>query len=135
MKHFLGIDVGTTSVKAAVFDEAGRRLALRTVDYALDTDAATGFIEFDADRYAEICLGAVRELRAEVGGLDAISIDTQGETLILADADGRPLCPAIVWQCTLPPVCWRRSTTKQRFPACLARWAKVAPISPEPTMR
>ncbi len=97
MKHFLGIDVGTTSVKAAVFDATGRRLALRTIDYALDTDAATGFIEFDADRYAQICIDAVRELRDEVGGLDAISVDTQGETLILADADGRPLAPAVVW--------------------------------------
>ena len=97
MKHFLGIDVGTTSVKAAVFDETGRRLALRSVDYALDTDAATGFIEFDAERYATICRDVARELRDEVGGLDAISVDTQGETLILADADGHPLCPAVVW--------------------------------------
>ena len=97
MKHFLGIDVGTTSVKAAVFDETGRRLALRSVDYVLDTDAATGFIEFDAERYATICRDVARELRDEVGGLDAISVDTQGETLILADADGRPLAPAVVW--------------------------------------
>ena len=97
MKRFLGIDVGTTSIKAAVFDESGHRLALRTVDYALDTDAATGFIEFDANRYADICRTVARELRDEVGGLDAISVDTQGETLILADADGKPLCPAVVW--------------------------------------
>lgn len=97
MKHFLGIDVGTTSVKAAVFDETGRRLALRTVDYTLDTDAATGFIEFDANRYAAICRDVVRELREEAGGLDAISVDTQGETMILADEDGHPLCPAVVW--------------------------------------
>ena len=70
MKHFLGIDVGTTSVKAAVFDETGRRLALRSVDYVLDTDAATGFIEFDAERYATICRDVARELRDEVGGTD-----------------------------------------------------------------
>ena len=41
---FLGIDIGTTSLKAAVFDGAGKRLAVRSVDYTLDTDAETGFI-------------------------------------------------------------------------------------------
>ena len=47
---YLGIDIGTTSMKAAVFDKAGNRLALRTVDYTLDTDAVTGYIEFDAKK-------------------------------------------------------------------------------------
>lgn len=97
VKKFLGVDVGTTSVKAAVFDETGRRLALRSVDYGLDTDAATGTIEFPADRYVEICRSVVDELIAECGAPDAISVDTQGETMILADENGRPLCPAVVW--------------------------------------
>ena len=51
MKRYLGIDIGTTSLKAAVFDENGKRLALRSVDYKLDTDAKSGYIEFDADKY------------------------------------------------------------------------------------
>ncbi len=96
-KRFLGLDVGTTSVKAAVFDETGRRLALRCVDYELDTDAATGFIEFPADRYLEICRTVIDELSAECGVPDALSVDTQGETMILADADGKALYPAVVW--------------------------------------
>ena len=32
MGRFLGIDIGTTSLKAAVFSETGERLALKTVD-------------------------------------------------------------------------------------------------------
>ena len=31
-KKYLGIDIGTTSIKAAVFDSNGNRLALRSVD-------------------------------------------------------------------------------------------------------
>ena len=67
MKSFLGIDVGTTSLKAAVFDENGRRLGFRSVDYTLDTDPATGTIEFDAETYADICRHVIEELCGECG--------------------------------------------------------------------
>ncbi len=96
-KRFLGIDIGTTSLKAAVFDATGKRLGLRAVDYTLDTDPATGFIEFDAMRYVQMCREVVAELTAECGSIDALSVDTQGETLIFTDESGTPLCPAIVW--------------------------------------
>ncbi len=97
MRKFLGIDIGTTSLKAAVFGEDGSRLGFRSVDYTLSTDPATGFIEFDAEEYVRACTGAIDGLVGECGSPDALSVDTQGETLILADASGTPLCPAVVW--------------------------------------
>lgn len=93
----LGIDIGTTSLKAAVFDGNGKRLSVKSVDYTLDTDAETGFIEFDADAYIKMCKDVIAELEAECGKIDALSVDTQGETLILADENGNALCPAVVW--------------------------------------
>lgn len=96
-KKFLGIDIGTTSMKAAVFDKDGTRLALRNVDYTLDTDAATGYIEFDATKYVEMCKQVIEDLTAECGAIDALSIDTQGETIIFTDENGAPIYPAIVW--------------------------------------
>ena len=39
----------------------------------------------------------VAELEKECGKITALSVDTQGETMILTDNDGTPLCPAIVW--------------------------------------
>ena len=96
-KKYLGIDIGTTSMKAAVFDKDGNRLALRNVDYTLDTDPVTGYIEFDALKYVEMCKSVVDELAIECGGIDALSIDTQGETLIFTDECGNPVYPAIVW--------------------------------------
>ncbi len=96
-KKYLGIDIGTTSMKAAVFDKDGNRLALRNVDYTLDTDPVTGYIEFDALKYVEMCKSVVDELALECGGIDALSIDTQGETLIFTDECGKPVYPAIVW--------------------------------------
>ena len=97
MKLYLGIDIGTTSLKAAVFDAEGVRHGLRSVDYKLDTDAERGYIEFDPERYAKMCRDVIAELREECGEITALSVDTQGETIILTDENGIPLMPAIVW--------------------------------------
>jgi len=96
-KRYIGLDIGTTSIKAAVFTADGSRLALRSVDYTLDTDPHTGYIEFDAVKYVEMCKGVIKELSDECGKIDALSIDTQGETLIFTDENGTPVYPAIVW--------------------------------------
>ena len=62
MKRYLGLDIGTTSLKAAVFDEAGTRLGLRKVDYTLDTDPELGYIEFDPENYIKMCKTVIDEL-------------------------------------------------------------------------
>lgn len=96
-KKFLGIDIGTTSLKAAVFNSKGDRLAKKTIDYVLDTDPGTGYIEFDACKYVQMCKTVIDELVLECGDIDALSVDTQGETLIVTDENAVPLYPAIVW--------------------------------------
>ena len=96
-KKYLGIDIGTTSIKAAVFDSNGNRLALRAVDYTLDTNSSTGYIEFDATKYVSMCKDVIRDLTEECGKIDALSVDTQGETIIFTDENGTPVYPAIVW--------------------------------------
>ena len=96
-KKYLGIDSGTTSLKAAVFNKNGERLGLYSADYTLDTDSKTGYIEFDAAKYVEMCKAAIEQLTKECGKIDALSIDTQGETLIFTDKSGTPLCNAVVW--------------------------------------
>jgi len=52
---YLGIDIGTTSIKAAVFTRSGEKLAQKNVDYTLATDSKTDFIEFDAEKYISLC--------------------------------------------------------------------------------
>lgn len=96
-EKYLGIDIGTTSIKAAVYQKNGERLALKVADYTLDSDAKTGFIEFNPDRYVKICKSLINELTEECGSITALSVDTQGETLILTDEQGTPVYPAVVW--------------------------------------
>lgn len=97
MGKYIGIDIGTTSLKSADFDSSGKKIGFRRIDYTLNTDSQTGFIEFDAEKYFQMCETVISELVDECGEISALSVDTQGETLILADETGKPLCPVIVW--------------------------------------
>ncbi|MBR2615749.1 MAG: hypothetical protein IKC69_03635 [Clostridia bacterium] len=92
--NLLGIDVGTTSLKAVCFDEAGKCLAQANLDYTLDTRG--DLVEFDPMEYIRIAKEAIAEIE-KTCKIDAISVDTQGETLILTDGEGNPTMPAIVW--------------------------------------
>ncbi len=92
--NLLGVDYGTTSVKAALFDEDLNQLACVSEDYTLKTKG--DIVEFEAERYWEIFKTALGKI-SETGKVDALAIDTQCETLILTDADGNPVRDAIVW--------------------------------------
>lgn len=92
--NLLGVDYGTTSVKAALFDEGLNQLACISEDYTLKTKG--DIVEFEAERYWEIFKTALGKIE-ETGKVDALAIDTQCETLILTDEAGNPVRDAIVW--------------------------------------
>ncbi len=92
--HLLGIDMGTTSVKTAVFDETLTELRRATRNYTLTSFGDR--VEFPAEDYWRIVREEIAAASAEVG-VDALAIDTQCETLILTDEEGTPVRPAIVW--------------------------------------
>ena len=92
--NLLGIDYGTTSVKAALFNEKLEQKICISKDYTLNIKGDT--VEFDAEKYWTI----LKEILNDVTGkekADALAIDTQCETLILTDDDGNPVRDAIVW--------------------------------------
>jgi glycerol kinase len=96
----LGIDEGTTAVKAALFDtelrpvaEARRRVAV--------THPAPGHVEQDPELVLEAVLGAVGEVLEQAGGREILGagLDHQGESVLAWDAaSGRALTPIVVWQ-------------------------------------
>ena len=94
MKYLLGIDVGTTSLKAALFDENAVCVKSVTKDYTLSVSG--DFVEFDAESYFTLAKEAIDEISAEFP-IYALAIDTQCETMIVTDEAGNPLRKAIVW--------------------------------------
>ncbi len=94
MKYLLGVDVGTTSLKAVVFDENATPVKSITKDYTLISKGET--VEFPAEDYWKIFKEALDEARVDFK-IEALAIDTQCETMILTDGEGKPLTNAIVW--------------------------------------
>lgn len=88
----LGIDMGTTSVKAVLFNEKLEQISEAGAEYALESHGA--FVECDAEKYTELAAQMLDTLGAEA---DALAVDTQCETLILTDENGNPTRKAIVW--------------------------------------
>lgn len=100
MKLLMGLDIGTTALKAALFDTAGNLLAVTTREYQLITPQVnyveeSGQVYWDAFRDAVAALRAARPFAEE--DEVALAISAQGETLFFLDERGEMLRNAIVW--------------------------------------
>jgi xylulokinase len=94
----IGVDVGTQSVRAVVFDRRGHKVA-EARRPTPETHPAPGQCEYVPEGlFAAVtaCLAEVARTLAgrPVAGIAAASV---GESCVLMDAAGRPLAPAIAW--------------------------------------
>lgn len=97
---FLGIDIGTSRAKGALYDERGAMIAQQTVSYASVTASADA-IEQDAEEWWQSAAQIIRSLadQAPAGSvIRSLSFSTQGGSLVATDASGQPLDRAIIWQ-------------------------------------
>ena len=96
MRNYLGLDIGTSGCKAAVFDESGCLSSLARRDYELHF-TPDGGAELDCDFVITRCLEVLAEARTQAGGkVRAMAVSSQGEAFTAVDADGRSLCRAMV---------------------------------------
>lgn len=96
----IGVDIGTTSTKAAVFDRSGQVKGRHAVGYPLRT-TALGAAEQDPDVIYTAVLESIRGAIA-VADIAPERIRCAGfssalHSLIAVDAGGRPLTPSITW--------------------------------------
>ncbi len=90
----LGIDYGTTSVKAVLFDENLCEIASETQEYTLNTHG--DIVELEPEKYWMFLKNAISAVSKNFS-VDCLAVDTQCETLILTDENGNPVRDAIVW--------------------------------------
>ena len=83
----VGLDVGTTGCKAAIFDEAGVLLASAGREYTVDIPQPT-WAEQDAENVWRLAQDAFREAlgKAGVENVAAIGLSVQGEAVMPVDA-------------------------------------------------
>jgi xylulokinase len=119
VRTFLGIDVGTTAVKALAIDDSAKVLALASADYPYH-QPHPGWAEQDPADWLRLIGQTVREVTAGLPGpVAALSISTQGDTALPLDHDGRPMAPARTWMDTraLPQVEQMRGLPDSRWHA------------------
>jgi glycerol kinase len=102
MTHVLGIDAGTTGVRALLVQESGRVVARGYREFP-QSFPRPGWVEHDPEDWwralIEACDEAFRVAGIEATDLAAIGITNQRETTVLWDRETlRPVHPAIVWQ-------------------------------------
>src|SRR5579875_3533705 len=90
----IGIDVGTSSLKAIVVDEAGKVVASADRAYPVAMERP-GWSEQEPALWWGACESALAELDA--GRCDVIGLSGQMHGLVALGADDQPLRPAILW--------------------------------------
>jgi gluconokinase len=96
----LAVDVGTSSVRAYVYDERGEPVKGVEAQTKYEvTDGHDGRAEFDPDELVEAARSAIQEARREAGGrVDAVATSCFWHSLMAIDANGRALSPLVTWR-------------------------------------
>jgi xylulokinase len=94
--HAIGFDLGTSSLKAVLVDQAGRVVRSAKQSYALQTPAA-GWAEQDPEIWWQALLAASRALLDGGPAPDVVGLAGQMHSAVLLGPQGAPLCPAILW--------------------------------------
>ncbi|GAA0880392.1 glycerol kinase GlpK [Algoriphagus jejuensis] len=105
MSYILAIDQGTSSTKTILFDEGGKSVH-KTTEPLKSVYLDGNRVEQDPEEIYQNVLTSVRKCLdgfAANGGdlaqIKACGISNQRETFVIWDETGKPLHPAIVWQC------------------------------------
>ncbi|MDR2660786.1 MAG: gluconokinase, partial [Lactobacillaceae bacterium] len=101
MEYFIGVDLGTTSTKAVLFDKKGTVIATANHGYELYRDAI-GMAEEDLDEIFDAFSESIREITHKINfedgdQLSAISFSSAMHSLIAFDDNWNPLTRVITW--------------------------------------
>ncbi len=94
---YMGIDIGTSGCKAAVFNKEGVQLAYAYREYNV-IFPGNGGVELDSDEVMAKCFEVIKECTSLVGQntVAALGISSQGEAFTAVDKNKKSLCKAMV---------------------------------------
>ena len=98
MAYLIGIDIGTSGTKCALFDEAGTLKASHTVGYPM-AQPQNGYAEQDPEDWWQATLEGLKAVGRAVPAADIRGIGLSGQMhgLVMLDAAGKVLRPSIIW--------------------------------------
>lgn len=99
-QYLMGIDLGTSSVKVLLIDEAGNTLGIRANSYEIQS-CRPGWAEQDMDRLWEATAAAIKDLLVDIGvnpeTIKGIGLSGQMHGLVLLNRNRQLIRPAIIW--------------------------------------
>ncbi|HBB62051.1 MAG TPA: carbohydrate kinase [Lachnospiraceae bacterium] len=90
-----GLDIGTTGCKLTVFDENGKFLDKAYRSYP--SRHGVGEHEIDASYIWEAVQEVMKEIARKYPDLFGFGITSFGETFVMTDEEGKPLCPSMLY--------------------------------------
>lgn len=99
MTILLGLDLGTSSVKALLVDSSGKTLGSGSAEYPIH-QPQPNHAEQDPEAWWRAALSAVRQALSNAGDFDsvaAVGISGQMHGTVLLDRQNRLLAPAVIW--------------------------------------
>ncbi|HIP71735.1 MAG TPA: hypothetical protein EYH05_10115, partial [Anaerolineae bacterium] len=96
----LGLDIGTTSTKAVLFDLNGGEVARGASRPYRTLTRQPGWVEQEPEEVWQAVVTAVSQITAQIGpdvSVAAICMAAQSGSLLPAAADGAPVYPMITW--------------------------------------
>lgn len=101
MKYLIGIDIGTQSARACVFQVDGTKVAESIVKFHSLNVWAPGYVEQDANEWWIATLAALKDIAhqpgVDVDQIAALSYACTSCTVVALDENGLPLRPALMW--------------------------------------
>ncbi len=96
---YLGLDLGTSGLKALVADDAGQIIAESTVPLHVSRPH-DGWVEQNADDWFTACAAAIAGLGVDLGAVRGIGLSGHMHGATLMGRDGRALRPCMLWNDT-----------------------------------
>lgn len=100
MRYIVSLDLGTSAIKVALFDENGKIVSSSNQEYSLITPDTLS-VELNAETYWIAFKAGLAETLArakvDVKDIKVFGISAQGETLVFVDSSGKVLRNAIIW--------------------------------------
>ena len=97
MMNLIGLDIGTTSCKANLFNEQGSLLFTASREYPVEFPHPS-WAEQDLERVWQLAQEALREAirKAKIAEVAALALSVHGEAVTPVDAEGKALRPTIL---------------------------------------
>jgi len=105
LHKILAVDIGTTNVKAAIFDEQGKTLSLARTEVAIHSPVLGSAIQHFNELYEATIRSAKNAVKmAHVGKVDVVAFSGQMHGLGAIDDKGRELLPLVTYLDTRPAI-------------------------------